>query len=413
MKVLHINYKDVVGGAAIAALRLHEGLTLAGCDSHLLVGEASVKSDTTTEIKRRRLIQELNNRFAQKLGLGFITIINTFGIEKYPLYQEADVIHFHNLHGGYFNYLALPFLTKRKPAVLTVHDMWNFSGHCTSSYDCERWQIGCGKCPYPDYYPSVPLDHTKLEWRLKNWAYHRTNLHFIYPSRWAMEKAQFSMLKDMPIHYIPHGLDLTKYQPLDQVKCRYLLGIPLEKKVIMFAAEDVSSPNKGGTFLCEALTNLAADLKKDLVLIALGKGGDIIANMAGIPVVNLGYISNDRIKAAAFSAADLFVLPTLAEIFGLVLQESMACGTPMVAFNAGGVGDLVRHYTTGYLAKLKDSNDLGRGITELLTNDQLRAKLSVNCRHIALKEYDLSLKVNRYLDVYRQVIDEFSKGVKH
>ncbi|MEI6427635.1 MAG: glycosyltransferase family 4 protein [Pseudanabaena sp. ELA607] len=404
MKVLHINQLDVIGGAAIAALRLHEGLSLAGCTSHLLVGEASVQNDAIIEIKRHRLLRKINYRLSQKLGISSITITNTFDIAKHPLYQAADVINFHNLHGGYFNYLALPFLTKSKPAVLTVHDMWNFTGHCASSHDCDRWQIGCGKCPYPQIYPPIGLDNTKLEWRLKNWVYHHADLQFIYPSRWVMARAKSSMLKDLPMHHIPHGIDTTKYQPLDKAKCRYLLDIPLDKKVIMFAAEDVSNPHKGGAFLCEALANLPDALKAELLLVALGKGGDVIAAKAGIPVVNLGYISHDRIKAAAFSAADLFVFPTLAEIFGLVLQESMACGTPIVAFDVGGVGDLVRHNVTGYLAKLKDTNDLCNGIIELLSDDHKRNKLALNCRHIVCEEYSLKLQAERYIKVYQSII---------
>jgi glycosyltransferase involved in cell wall biosynthesis len=136
----------------------------------------------------------------------------------------------------------------------------------------------------------------------------------------------------------------------------------------------------------------------------MGSRGDDIAKTFGVETINLGYLSNDRLKCLAYSAADLFIFPTHADNLPLVLQESMACGTPMVSFDIGGVGDLVRHGVTGHLAKAEDIQNFVQGIVELLEDDNLREKMGNNCRQTALAEYCLQLQVKKYIDLYSKIL---------
>jgi glycosyltransferase involved in cell wall biosynthesis len=120
--------------------------------------------------------------------------------------------------------------------------------------------------------------------------------------------------------------------------------------------------------------------------------------------MNLGYISSDRLKSIAYSAADLFIFPTRADNLPLVLQESMACGTPMVSFKIGGVPDLVRPGITGYLAAPEDANDFRNGIVQLLEDKNLRDHMSQKCRAIAVAEYPLKLQAQLYIKLYHQTL---------
>ncbi|MBW4649280.1 MAG: glycosyltransferase family 4 protein [Kastovskya adunca ATA6-11-RM4] len=404
MNVLHINQSDLAGGAAIAGYRLHQGLLAQGVDSRLLVGEVRTSSDRVAAIQRKYRLENQLFRFTKHLGLNYLNIVNTFDIPQHAFYKEADILNFHNLHTGYFNYLALPSLVKNKPAVCTLHDMWSFTGHCAYSYECDRWKIGCGKCPYPDTYPAIQRDNTRLEWTLKNWVYRQSNLTMVTPSQWLTEQVKQSMLNQFPIHYIPYGIDTEAYQPLECEQCRSLLGIPAGKKVLMFCAASLTDARKGGKLLLSALSSLPAALKAETVLLILGEGGEAISEAVGIPTLNLGYVSSDRLKAIAYSAADLFIFPTQADNLPLVLQESMACGTPMVSFKVGGVPDLVRPGITGYLAQPEDVEDFCNGIVQLLEDRELRDRLSQQCRTIALEEYPLKLQAERYIKLYRQVL---------
>ena len=402
MNVLHINQSDVIGGASIAGYRLHEGLLAQGVDSRLLVGKEQTSSDRVAVIKRNPIEKQLNS-LTWRLGLNYIHCLSTFDIPKHDFYKDADVLNFHNLHSGYFNYLALPKLTQHKPAVLTLHDMWSFTGHCAYSYECDRWKSGCGKCPHPDVYPPIKLDNTRLEWQMKNWIYHRSNLTIVAPSNWLTKLASCSILNRFSIHCIPNGIDTEVYQPLDREQCRSVLNIAKNKKVLMFGADNLTDARKGGDLLLKALASLQPSLKAQTLLLTLGNGGEAIAEKVGIQTLNLGYVTSDRLKSIAYSAADLFIFPTRADNLPLMLQESLSCGLPVISFDIGGVPDLVRPGVTGYLAVAEDIKDFSHGIIQLLEDKNLRDRISKQCREIALQEYSLALQAQRYIDLYRAV----------
>jgi glycosyltransferase involved in cell wall biosynthesis len=408
MKVLHINESDIAGGAAIAGYRLHQGLLVQGINSRLLVGTVKTSSDRVAATPSKPSVEREIFRLTNRLGLNSLNVISSFDIPKHSFYKEADILNFHNLHNGYFNYLVIPLLTENKSAIFTLHDMWSFTGHCAYSYDCNRWKMGCGKCPYPEVHPYVYRDNTHLEWKLKNWVYSRSNLTIVTLSRWLTEQAKQSMLNRFPIHHIPNGIDTEAYQPLEAEQCRSLLGIPTGKKVLMFGAQSLKDSRKGGDLLLKALFSLPESLKAETVLLTLGNGGEAISEAAGMQTLNLGYLSSDRLKAIAYSAADLFIFPTRADNLPLVLQESMACGTPIVSFKVGGVPDLVRPGVTGYLATPEDAQDFCNGIVQLLEDEALRDRMSQQCRAIALAEYPLELQAQRYIELYRQAMQNSS-----
>jgi glycosyltransferase involved in cell wall biosynthesis len=407
MNILHINRSDVLDGAAIAAYRLHQALASQNFNSRLLVGKTTINDCRIAKIPDRfPLFNKLHHR-TWYLGLNYLTILNSFDIPQHSFYQEADILNFHNILGGYFNYLAVPYLTREKPAIVTLHDMWYFTGHCAYSYDCERWRTGCGQCPYPRVYPDILLDNTQIEWKLKNWVYNRAKLTIVAPSTWLLKQAEQSILSRFPIYHIPNGIDTTVYQPLDPVQCRSLLGIPPGKIALMFVALGLDDQRKGGDLLFQALQSLPNSLKSEIVLLIMGNGGHTISTALNISTINLGYVSSDRLKSIAFSAAHLFVFPTRADNLPLVLQESLACGTPIVSFKVGGVSELVRPGVTGYLAEPENIADLLNGIIQLIEDKKLREQMEENCRSIAVQEYSSELQAKRYIELYSQIIQKW------
>lgn len=172
----------------------------------------------------------------------------------------------------------------------------------------------------------------------------------------------------------------------------------------MFAAANLSEYRKGGDLLVKALHHLPESLGAESVLLVIGKEGKAITETVDIPVHHLGYLSDDRSKTMAYSAADLFLFPSRADNQPLVLQESMACGTPMVSFKVGGIPGLVRPGVTGYLAEPENAKDFCEGITQLLEAESLRNHMSQQCRAIALEEYSLELIVQRHIHLYQALI---------
>lgn len=405
MNILHINQSDIEGGAAIGAYRLHNFLRTRGVNSHLLVGHSLTGSCYVENVPRMPRIENRLLPLAKRLGMNYINIVSSFFlIQRHEFFRSADVVNYHNLHTGYFNYLALPRLTQDKPAVLTLRDMWSFTGHCAYSFDCDRWKRGCGACPYMDTYPSVQKDNTRLEWKVKDKVFARSKLVVVAISSWLAERARESMLSRFSIHHIPSGIDTEIYRPLDKGNCRSLLGIQEGKPVIMFGAQSLKEERKGGYLLLQALQKLPKSLRDETVLITLGGDSEKFSSATGMYTIDLGYIGGDQMKTIAYSAADLFLFPTRAEAFGLVAQEALSCGTPIVSFNVGGVPDIVRHRITGYLAAPDDVRDFSSGIVELLEDRALLLQLGTACRQLALDEFSPDLQAKRYIELYEKVL---------
>ena len=402
MKVLLIQKGDYGwGGGLITANRLYAGLRKAGIDAKVLVGEKT--GEESIAIPGSPRLESLIARVTQRIGLNDVHGVSSFNIKGMEAFKETDVIDIHAINHNFFSYLALPSLTKHKPAVFTLHDMWSFTGHCHNSRDCERWRTGCGRCPYPETEPSISRDSSWLDWKLKDWTYQHSKLSIVAPSKWLVDLAKQSILGRFPVHHIPYGIDTEIYRPYDPAACRSLLGIPPNKKVIFFVVDSLTRYLKGGDLLLGALQSLPSSLKSEVILMLLGKGGDRLARKIDLPVLNLGYADADSIKAILYSAADLFVHPTRADNFPVVVLESMACGTPVVSYRLGGVPDTVRPGVTGYLAKPESVEDLAQGILQLIEDTRLRESMRPRCRQVMVNEYPLELQVQRYIALYRQL----------
>ena len=406
MKILHLWASDHYqgGGGAVSMYRLHSNLRKSGLDSRILCENKTTASSYVMTTPGPTRLESLIQKFTGRLGLNDIHRVRSSRIKHHESFRNSDLLHFHGLHTGFISYLALPSLTRDKPAVFTMRDIWALTGHCAVNYDCERWRTGCGACPYLDANPPVRRDATRIEWKLKDWAYSRSNLTIVSPSGWLTECARQGLLARFPVHHIPNGVDTEAYSPMDPEKCRWLLGIPSGKKVIMVAGLNLNLYSKGSDLFRDALGSLPPSLKKEMVLLLLGPMGEATAEALGLQTVELGFVANHRLKALAYSAADLFVHPTRSDNLPLVVMESLACGTPVVSFEVGGVPELVRPGVTGHLAPPEDSRNFRDGIVRLLGDEALRQSMGQRCRKVAVEEYRVELEVERHIELYRRVL---------
>ncbi len=406
-KVLHLWKGDspaVAGGGAGSMYRLHTNLRKAGIDSRIL---CELKTSNSPYVDVKPLpsrLESILGRFTSAVGLNDIHRISSWNLIKHPSFRKTDILNFHGIHSGFLSYLALPQITAAKPTIFTLRDLWAFTGHCAFFFNCNRWKNGCGHCPGLHYYPPVKRDATKWEWKFKNWAFTNSNITMVALSQWVADQARQGMLKRFPIHHIPNGIDSETLKPLDPERCKYALGIPPGKKIIMFAANSLSSIQKGGDLVLKVLESLPKTLKSEIVFLTFGRKGEELTEGIGIQTVHLDYVGNSRLKAVAFSAADLFLFPSRAETFGQVVLESFACGTPVVSHNIGPLAEIIRHDFTGYMAAAEDTKEMSEGIIKLLKDDRLRAQMGQNCRKVAVEEYSLELETQRYIRLYKSVL---------
>jgi glycosyltransferase involved in cell wall biosynthesis len=401
LSVLHINESDAAGGAARSAYRIHDGLRAAGHRSRMLVGRKLGTDGDVRRLKRNLAWRALDRPFAaatDALDLQYVFYPSSFGVARDPWFREADVVQIYNTHGSYFSHTALPLLSRRKPVVWRLSDMWPFTGHVAYSYDCERWRHGCGSCPYLREYPPLGRDTTALLWRIKRWTYAHSRLVFVAPSRWLQSVARESpLIGHFPIHLIPNGIDLERFSPGDRVEARKRLGLDPERPLVFYGAVRMDDRRKGARELVDALRELE---DVDFDLLVMGEGAPPLPRRAH----QLGMVTDSATIALAYAAADVYVLPTLAENLPNVALEALASGTPTVAFDVGGVPDAVRHLETGWLAPVGDSSALAAGIRALLQDEPLRARLGREARAVAEREFRPEYEAEALADLYASLV---------
>ncbi|WP_309382617.1 glycosyltransferase [Cerasicoccus frondis] len=403
MRILFINFtRSSGGGATIAAERLADGLRKANHQVSWLVKTAH-KTDCQGDysiLPQRQLDRLLEWPFRHSLTIS-PTKTQTFSLASHPSLQAVDIIHCHNLHPSYFNLLALPRLTRCKPVIWTLHDMWSITGHCAFSQDCDRWQGGCGRCPHLETYPGVKHDFTALEWQLKRRVYDKASLHFITPSRWLADCVKVSMAGQQPLSVLPYGLDTKSYYPGDRSADAAELGLSPNRVTLLLASASLDDPRKPQGILCEAI-NRAAQKHPDMLQVLTFGSGDITHRIdKQIPVTALGKLTTDHEKRRAYNAADLLLFASRGDNLPLIIQESMACGTPVVANDIGGIGEMVKTGQTGITTSRLDSDEFRQAISQfLLLQDHEKEAMRRAARSLAKAQFELTTHVEHTLDVY-------------
>lgn len=402
--ILHFSTADNEGGSARAAYRIHTGLRAAGHTSRMLTGtKVTLDTDVDTVYGRQwgQRAQMLTEKITQRLGWQYLWFPSSRRVLHHPWVKDADIIQLYNTHGGYFSHRLLPALSKRAPLVWRLSDMWPMTTHAAYSYGCECYKRGPDECVCElSSYPSIGRDTRKLLWRIKERVFAQSNITVVAPSSWTEQLAKESLLLGrFPVHLIPNGIDLDVFKPQEAHVARARFGIDKNAKVILFVAHGLDgNPRKGATYLIEALSRLSRSAQVTLALV--GIGGKDWQSKVPVAVRRLGYISDDRTMAAVYSAADLIIAPSVVENLPNTVLEAMACGTPAVTFNVGGMKDAVRHMKTGYLAQYGNVKDLAYGI-ELLFNDTvLRERCRKSTRALMEQEFGSTLQTQRFVDLY-------------
>ncbi|SJM94025.1 glycosyltransferase [Crenothrix polyspora] len=314
-----------------------------------------------------------------------------------------DLYHFHDISFT-FSPIALKWLAMRKPIIWTMHDCSPFTGGCIAPLDCQAVYSGCNKCPQLNKLPlGTKIDFTGAMQNFKIKLLGDYPIVIIVPSQWlAKEAIKVVNFKVKPI-VIPNFVDTAIFKPLDKNIVREILGLPKDRFIVLLTATNLSDKHKGNYYAVEALKQL----KSKPLIIAIGKL-DEHQNIffKGLEVVTTGYIYNDQLLAQYYACANIFLYPTLADTFGCVAIEAMACGTPAIAFSTGGVPEIIDHDQNGWLVKPKDTQGLAAGL-EIAINEPLRLKSwGKNARLKAEKHFNRDLFINRHLALYDKVLSK-------
>ena len=419
LKVVHLNTYDGNGGAGRACRRLNRALLNKGIDSKIIVhykfGEnPAIKTFNTNFIEKAytaaTIIMErvMAKRYLKPLRTPFSFTWFGRSVIHHPDVVAADIIHLHWINHGFLNPKHLAEITKlNKPIVWTFHDSNAFTGGCHVRYTCDHYKRECGNCPLLKN--AGPDDISRRIWLQKNTAYAKMDFSVIAPSAWMLNSvAESSLMKGKQAYQIPNTLKTELFKPADKKQAKQLLGFDPDKFIFlsgfMPSRKDL---HKGTQYLLDSLEMLKQRLGSKADAIELVVFGN--RNVDDVPdfpfkTTFLGTISDDKKLATCYAAADAYLIPSLEDNLPYTVMESLACGTPVIAFTTGGIPDMVQHQYNGYLAEYRSVESLTDGM-QWIINYPDQEKLQQQARQTVMAKFAEDVIADKHIELYQKVLD--------
>jgi glycosyltransferase involved in cell wall biosynthesis len=425
MKILIVNTYDF-GGAAKACLRMHKGLLEIGIHSTLLLKEKTKPIENSNVCPKRllsfrsRLINKLKRigvefglftkknknelrkfRFLKERpdGLEYYSFIDSeYDITDCPEYKDADLIHLHWV-ADFLDWKSF-FNKNTKPIIWTLHDQNPFLG---GEHYAERF-LGIDNLGNPisrvrkEVEMIQELELLNLKRNLLNKV---KDMWIVSPSTWLMNSSKNSSILNKYSHYlIPYGIPTEIFKPLDINFCREILGLPKEKKILLFVADSVDNSRKGFAFLQRSLELMGSTFSDKVLLCAVGEKSQWKENEM---IIELGKVYDERLMAMVYSSADLFVIPSLEDNLPNTMLESLCCGTPVLGFPTGGILDVIDEGINGFICDQISVNGLIRGLNKFLNTDFIIDRESIS--NNAIGKYTSVNQANEYLRLYKEILN--------
>lgn len=424
MRVLHINATSHTGGAARAMRRLHSALVEKGHESKFLVGRSTQPDDPSVHLiwdeispfssLTNSLLSRIGNKLERYFGKNRWANRPAVRLADTALCQWADIIDLRNLFEGYFNLWALPQLSEQKTVVWRLPDLWAVTGHCAYPYDCSRWKTGCFDCPLltsegrkiVEPKPTV-FDGTRRVWRAKKEIYQHSRLHIIVTTNWMRDQVKESILGNaLSLNVISNGVDLKSFKPLPKKEARKTLGLDPEGRYLLWAAGGKGNRRKGYHLAVEALEKIQESDSLNTTLLTMGSNQGWDKPETLDQVHHYGFVRESERQSLIYSAADAFLCTTLADGQPQTALESIACGTPVIAFDVGPMPGIVDHGKTGRIAPYLTSQSLVDAIEQFYLQSNQHLFMQEHCRKEALEKYDLARQTEKYVNLYDEILSE-------
>jgi glycosyltransferase involved in cell wall biosynthesis len=401
MRILQINTKDIGGGAEKVAFQFNNGLNEKGIHSDLLVGTKESDYKNIFNLQKGFFPRIYSRALRELLSLqGFFSYSTSKRVIN--MVNNYDIVHYHNLHGDYFNIKDVKRISNIKSAVWTLHDMWSFTGRCSYAYDCKAWQYNCGKCKDKlNNYPKMNFDNSRFVFNSKKKNFVNSNIHIVTPSKWLESLVRESFLNSLDIRTIYNGVDINIFKYNDKLDMRKKYNLNYNKKYILFLSADINDKRKGFKYLVNVLNKLKN--KKDIVLLTAGKKIDMSYLDNNFEIHQFGYITSEKKLNEIYSLSDVFVMPTLADNFPCTIIECMSSGTPVISFDVGGINEQISS-ETGWLVKKGNEDELFRAMQYSLENMNKLKMFSINSRNSVVKNFSLDKCIREYINLYESIL---------
>lgn len=401
-----INTHDRSGGAAKIAYELATYMKKS-VDTSMLVNYKDREDNWIKQIASNDAVFDSsfsNYLRDQEIHGGWLDFskISLIQRKNFIFFEKSDIVHLHNLHGGYFSYALLPYLSSRKKLIWTLHDEHAITGHCSFTMRCNKWKTNCSICEYLSIYPAIKQDNAKDLKKFKERWIKKSSITFVTPSYWLANRLRktYSFVKD--VHVIPNGINTSLFKKYDLLDSRRKFHLPTDKFLVLFIAEySTNNPFKGGETVRELIK---LNSNNDILFVTVG--GD--TNLANSNFIEIPYIKNEEDLASLYSACDLMLYPTNADNHPLVVMESMSCKLPVLAPKIGGVSEIISQNKDGWLVDAYSKPavylEMLSMIYDLKQNDELTfCNFGINARKKIELKFTQEQMFKKYEDLYSNV----------
>lgn len=407
MKILYVNDNDLAGSRFNGHdLQIMLNKKKGYSAKQFVVSKAGDSENTILMIKTNSgyFIREKCMEFHDRISMQ--SVVYPFGeiLGESEEFKEADIVHYHLIFNYFMSLYSFKKLTQLKPSVWTLHDPWALTGHCVHPVDCKGWLTGCNDCPYLDRYAPLEEDNASSIWNIKKEIYKELDIDLVVASQW-----MFDLVKKSPltkhferVHLIPFGIDLELFKRKDnRDEIRKKLGIGKDNFVIMFRQDPQEW--KGLPYIKEMLTKLKT--KKEVTILTVGGTGLLNEFKDKYQVIEYEWVNDNELMVELYSASDLFLMPSLAEAFGMMAIEAMACSLPVIVFEGTSLPSVTFSPKCGIELKREDTDSFVKTVERLISNPKECIERGEIGRQLSEKNYDLERYNSEIIKLYEGIFN--------
>jgi len=396
MNILQIGTTDKRGGAALVSWKIKERLDSENIKNTMFVADKLSFDDNVFEMKRNKYRKYASIIFGKDL-------YNSDEILKTKQFQAANLVHFHNIHGRYFDLSTFEKICSKKPVVWTLHDEWAITEHSVYTFETAKIANGFFKSPNNKMPERVLFYNKHRIAKSKKKTLLNPEFSIVTPSLWLQERVARSYLKDKTNYLIHNGVDNNKFRKVDKAAARKKLGLPQDKKIIFSLSDGgANSPTwKGWQYSKKIIKHF----NNDKNIIFLSAGNKNTASKRNANVIYTGLVDNDQLFYY-FSACDILLNTSIADNFPLIILEAMSCGLPIISFDVGGVKEAALDGENGFISRYKNTDDIIVKIKQMMQLEPANYNLmSKNCVQRINEKFTIQKMTDNYISLYKSLIN--------
>jgi glycosyltransferase involved in cell wall biosynthesis len=404
VKILHVNDNDLIG-RRFSGNDLQMMLNKNGYDAKQFVVSRMGSDENTLDMLHmegdfflRDKIRELESE------LSITSLLYPFGerLARSEEFKQTDIVHYHLIFNHLMSLYSFRNLCNQKRTIWSLHDPWALTGHCVYPVDCKGWLSGCKSCPYLDRYAPLKEDNASSIWNIKKDIYKDIDVDIVVASEFMYDMVKRSPLTKCfkNIHLIPYGINVDVYKKrnnCEEIKGR--LGIDKKNFVIMFRQDDQEW--KGLVHIKDMLDHLES--KNRITLLTVGKTGLMDNYKDKFQIIEYDWIYDENLLVDLYSVSNLFLMPSVAEAFGLMAAEAMACSLPVIVFDGTSLPKVTFSPKCGISLKRGDNRTFVDVVSRLISSKKERVERGQMGRQIVEKHYNVKQSNQKMISLYEEV----------